>query len=124
MTTNHKEKLDPALIRPGRADLHFEYGHANKTMLSRLFTLFYPAKEDSITADPIEGQVSSQWDGSEKPLDVSDNSELDTLRWDKHEVEKWRALWVKYIPEGRFSIAQLQGEGRVCLVLKQIRKGH
>jgi chaperone BCS1 len=24
MTTNHKEKLDPALLRPGRADLHVE----------------------------------------------------------------------------------------------------
>jgi mitochondrial chaperone BCS1 len=22
MTTNHKEKLDPALLRPGRADVH------------------------------------------------------------------------------------------------------
>jgi chaperone BCS1 len=24
MTTNHKEKLDPALLRPGRADIHIE----------------------------------------------------------------------------------------------------
>jgi len=29
MTTNHKEKLDPALLRPGRADLHIELKNAN-----------------------------------------------------------------------------------------------
>ena len=30
MTTNHPEKLDPALIRPGRIDVHFEVGRPNK----------------------------------------------------------------------------------------------
>ena len=29
MTTNHKEKLDPALLRPGRADLHVELKNAS-----------------------------------------------------------------------------------------------
>jgi len=29
MTTNHKDKLDPALLRPGRADLHIEFGNAS-----------------------------------------------------------------------------------------------
>ena len=29
MTTNHKEKLDPALLRPGRADVHVELGLAS-----------------------------------------------------------------------------------------------
>ena len=29
MTTNHKEKLDPALLRPGRADYHVELNHAS-----------------------------------------------------------------------------------------------
>ena len=30
MTTNHKEHLDPALLRPGRADIHMELGYASK----------------------------------------------------------------------------------------------
>jgi len=29
MTTNHKEKLDPALLRPGRADIHIELKNAS-----------------------------------------------------------------------------------------------
>lgn len=29
MTTNHKEKLDPALLRPGRADVHMKLDYAS-----------------------------------------------------------------------------------------------
>lgn len=30
MTTNHREKLDPALLRPGRADVHIELNYASE----------------------------------------------------------------------------------------------
>lgn len=30
MTTNHKENLDPALLRPGRADKHIYMDYASK----------------------------------------------------------------------------------------------
>lgn len=36
MTTNHLAKLDPALIRPGRADRHFEFRYADDTQIRRL----------------------------------------------------------------------------------------
>ena len=42
MTTNHKEKLDPALIRPGRADVHTELGLVNAKTARRLFDRFFP----------------------------------------------------------------------------------
>ena len=29
MTTNHKERLDPAILRPGRADMHIELGYSD-----------------------------------------------------------------------------------------------
>ncbi len=44
MTTNHKERLDPALIRPGRVDVKFEYGYATSSMIRELFVLFYPVE--------------------------------------------------------------------------------
>lgn len=42
MTTNHPEKLDPALIRPGRADLRVEIGSPDAGQASRMFSRFFP----------------------------------------------------------------------------------
>jgi chaperone BCS1 len=41
MTTNHREKLDPALIRPGRVDFDIEIGYMNTDGAHRLFQLAY-----------------------------------------------------------------------------------
>lgn len=46
MTTNHIEKLDPALIRPGRADVHMELGHINAATACRLFVRFFPGEAE------------------------------------------------------------------------------
>jgi len=42
MTTNHIDKLDPALIRPGRADVHVELGLIGSTTAGQLFERFFP----------------------------------------------------------------------------------
>lgn len=42
MTTNHPEKLDEALIRKGRADVHEEFANASKDQAKRLYERFYP----------------------------------------------------------------------------------
>lgn len=46
MTTNHKEKLDAALIRPGRADVHMELGLINAMTARRLFDRFFPEQRE------------------------------------------------------------------------------
>lgn len=45
MTTNHKERLDSALIRKGRADHHFEFGHATAFQGASIFSAFFPDAE-------------------------------------------------------------------------------
>jgi chaperone BCS1 len=45
MSTNHSEKLDPALLRPGRADRVFEFCNATPDMARRLFLQFFPGKD-------------------------------------------------------------------------------
>ena len=45
MTTNHREKLDPALMRPGRADVHILLNNASNFQLTRLFLSFYPGED-------------------------------------------------------------------------------
>merc|ERR1739848_974160 len=42
MTTNHLEKLDPALIRPGRVDLSLEFKRCNKKAIGDFFETFFP----------------------------------------------------------------------------------
>ena len=41
MTTNHKDKLDPALTRPGRIDYIFEIKYANKQILAEMYTSYF-----------------------------------------------------------------------------------
>jgi chaperone BCS1 len=41
MTTNHREKLDSALIRPGRIDYQVEIKNADKDQVRKLFDRFY-----------------------------------------------------------------------------------
>lgn len=45
MTTNHLERLDPALIRPGRVDVQLEVGYATPSQVRGMFLRFYPAAE-------------------------------------------------------------------------------
>lgn len=48
MTTNHIDRLDPALIRAGRVDRKFEFGLPDKKQMAKFFKSFYPDAEDSL----------------------------------------------------------------------------
>ncbi len=45
MTTNHLERLDPALIRPGRADVHVELGPVGAVEAWEMFLRFFPGED-------------------------------------------------------------------------------
>ena len=46
MTTNHPEKLDPALIRPGRVDFKQCIDNASEYQVREMFLRFYEGKEE------------------------------------------------------------------------------
>ena len=49
MTTNHKDKLDHALIRPGRIDYIFELTYANRAQMADMYSSYFPDKNDFTT---------------------------------------------------------------------------
>jgi chaperone BCS1 len=51
MTTNHKGKLDPALIRAGRCDVHVELSYAVDEQLAKSFSRFYKDATEAQCAD-------------------------------------------------------------------------
>jgi chaperone BCS1 len=50
MTTNHIQRLDSALIRPGRVDLKVPLAWATKSQIRQLFTTFYPGAPSPLVA--------------------------------------------------------------------------
>lgn len=54
MTTNCIEKLDSALIRPGRADVHLEFGYAMASQAEAMYRAFFPEADG---VDDFGGKV-------------------------------------------------------------------
>ncbi|KAG7619550.1 AAA-type ATPase N-terminal domain [Arabidopsis suecica] len=52
-TTNHKEKLDPALLRPGRMDVHILMDYCTPIVFKKLAALYLEIEEHELF-DPIE----------------------------------------------------------------------
>ncbi|KAF8843562.1 hypothetical protein BDN67DRAFT_923707 [Paxillus ammoniavirescens] len=61
MTSNHIEKLDPALIRPGRVDLSVLVDDASPTQVRTLFTRFY-GEGDGTSAEEVD-RMGQQLEG-------------------------------------------------------------
>ena len=67
MTTNHYDRLDPALIRPGRVDVHEYLDDAEGEQAQRLFQKFYG--QSSTGEDRI-------WREGEEVLDVEEIEQM------------------------------------------------
>ena len=48
LTTNHRERLDPALIRNGRVDIHVKFSDATAEQMKLLFAQYYPEADKSL----------------------------------------------------------------------------
>jgi SpoVK/Ycf46/Vps4 family AAA+-type ATPase len=63
MTTNHRERLDPALTRPGRIDVVVRVGLATRDQVQRLFAHFYQpweAAADGADADAAAAVIERE----------------------------------------------------------------
>lgn len=74
MTTNHVDRLDPALIRPGRVDLSEHIGYVTMTQLEGLFNMTFGYvpdlpwvdEETKLTASTVVGVLKQNLDDADK----------------------------------------------------------
>lgn len=120
MTTNHPEKLDPALIRPGRVDLQVQFTLATRSQIRDIFKRMYTTKA-SEAAKPSAPSTQSRPPtpkGKQPSLSSSREDEeflemlarepvLDVL--DLEQLGKMAEEFAEKIPPGAFSPAEIQG---------------
>jgi mitochondrial chaperone BCS1 len=60
MTTNHVEKLDPALLRPGRIDYKLYLGKASDRQKVELYQRFFPGSAEAAAWEFVEASGSAE----------------------------------------------------------------
>lgn len=83
MTTNHRERLDSALIRPGRVDVQIEFGYAGKGTLSEIFRELYK--------------------------EIGERGSAEKRLSEREMVNRLAEEFAQKIPEDRFTPAEVQG---------------
>ncbi|KAF9161986.1 hypothetical protein DFQ26_003968 [Actinomortierella ambigua] len=136
MTTNHLDRLDDALIRPGRIDIRARFGRATKSQAKELFIKFYPhrpsAAQHSLSqpttslasTDPSEDEISGEDEkaghlaakkhqlSTAETASGTTTAEADSDRLTQAKMAATKELASKFaeaVPDQMFSIAQLQG---------------
>lgn len=106
-TTNHIERLDPALSRPGRMDVWINFTHATKWQAEGIFKCFFPHKpsSDASLSDSDERKDASQ---QNLPLPKRKHT-LAVPLLSEEEISDLAKRFADAIPENELSVASLQG---------------
>jgi chaperone BCS1 len=102
MTTNHLEKLDKALIRPGRVDMVVKFGLADADMTAAIFRAIYAPYDGEVK--PGQGAFEAIETAAETAKRQAQERQDETSRVNKL-AEKFSAN----VPEHEFSPAEIQG---------------
>ena len=112
MTTNYIDKLDDALIRPGRIDMQVQFTLATKTQIQELFVrMFQPTKKKEPSSEDEAVEEDKPLVGIDPEAEKIRLAEAERHR-EKFEPARVRELAVRFsdiCPAGAFSPAEIQG---------------
>ncbi|KAI1649430.1 BCS1 N terminal-domain-containing protein [Daldinia loculata] len=104
MTTNHLEKLDKALIRPGRVDMIVNFGLADEGMASAIFRAIFARLDgdegpENTTDVPLHPEEREKQEAEKAKKRADDDARVNTL------AEEFSVK----MPSHEFSPAEIQG---------------
>ncbi|KAF2207133.1 hypothetical protein CERZMDRAFT_88715 [Cercospora zeae-maydis SCOH1-5] len=117
MTTNHPEKLDPALVRPGRVDRKIEFQLAMKDQISELFVRMYAASDQVPDIEvQLDGRVANgrtKLDGlpktnGHKRGHTRSPSENQLSALSELDIESLAIAFASHVPDNTFTPAEIQ----------------
>ncbi|CAA7265219.1 unnamed protein product [Cyclocybe aegerita] len=108
-TTNHIERLDPALSRPGRMDVWVNFTHATKWQAEGIFKCFFPYKPSTAATANGNGSSAAK-DTSQQNLPLPKRKHVHAIPiLTEEEISELAKRFAEAIPEDELSVASLQG---------------
>ncbi|KIK56980.1 hypothetical protein GYMLUDRAFT_247260 [Collybiopsis luxurians FD-317 M1] len=109
-TTNHIERLDPALSRPGRMDVWINFTHATKWQAEGIFKCFFPSQKSEEPVSASSSTTSLVTDDSQKNLPGPKRKSTHSIPvLSEQEINDLAKAFAEAIPEDELSVAALQG---------------
>ena len=122
MTSNHPDKLDAALLRPGRVDMSVAFGYTSQAAIEELFTSIYmtldgdlprKSRSRSLSNGHANGNANEFNDHKRTEVQTQQEKEdqdfqdrLDSLR---SRIALLAKEFAAVIPSGEFTAAEIQG---------------
>jgi chaperone BCS1 len=116
MTTNYPEKLDSALIRPGRVDLQIKFTLATRTQVEEIFRRMYSDEADSKKCDGSSDGGEKKYapekngnDNKKKKAATAGNKSPNFATLPPDQLTDMARQFADALPEAVFSPAEIQG---------------
>lgn len=109
MTTNHPEKLDPALLRPGRVDMQIAFTLATKHQIREIFSKMYHSSDQPAESVSVVEEKTPLTNGY--PHTNGDIKSINGSTGHHYSEDEFKSLadeFAEIVPENKFSPAEVQ----------------